>query len=86
MTLLLIYISTVVTCLAGLYLVIKDMSKYGRTCITIQDVIALACLCFLPMFNVIGLGFMGIMHLMEKYNHILKQDAEILFKRKYKQK
>lgn len=86
MTLLLLYILTVVTCLAVLYFVLRDMAKYGRTCVTIRDAILMSCLCFLPVFNVIGLGFVGIMHLMEKYNHILKQDAEVLFKQKDKQK
>lgn len=86
MTLLLIYLSTVIVCCAVLYLVLRDTAKHGRTCVTIRDVIVMLCLCFLPVFNVIRLGFVGIMHLMEKYNHILKQDAEVLFKQKDKQK
>lgn len=86
MTLLLIYISTVIVCCAVLYFVLKDTAKHGRTCVTIGDVIVMLCLCFLPAFNVVGLGFVGVMYLMEKYKHILKQDAATLFKQKDKQK
>lgn len=89
MTLLQIYFLTVVACGVVPYLVYLELSNKvqdARTGLTIQDVIVLVCLCFIPVFNVFILVSMGIMHLMEKYNHILEQDAEVLFKQKDKQK
>ena len=86
MTLLQIYFLTVVACGVVLYLELSNKVQDARTGLTIQDVIVLVCLCFIPVFNVVILVSMGIMCLIEKYNHILKQDAATLFKRKDKQK
>lgn len=86
MTLLQIYFLTVVACGVVLYLELSNKVQDSRTGVTIQDVIVLLCLCFIPVFNVVGLVSMRIMYLLEKYNHILKQDAATLFKQKDKQK
>lgn len=86
MTLLQIYFLTVVACGVVLYLELSNKAQDTRTGLTIQDVIVLVCLCFIPVFNVVILVSMGIMCLIEKYNHILKQDATPLFKQKGKQK
>ena len=86
MTLLQIYFLTVVACGVVLYLVLSNKVQDARTGVTIQDVIVLLCLCFIPVFNVVILVSMGIACLVEKYDHILKRDAATLFKRKDKQK
>ena len=86
MTLLQIYFLTVVACGVVLYLELSNKAQDTRTGLTIQDVIVLVCLCFIPVFNVVILVSMGIMCLIEKYDHILKQDATPLFKQKGKQK
>ena len=86
MTLLQIYFLTVVACGVVLYLVLSNKVQDSRTGVTIQDVIVLVCLCFIPVFNAVILVSMGIACLVEKYDHILKQDAITLFKQKDKQK
>lgn len=86
MTLLQIYFLTVVTCGVVLYLVLSYKVQDTQTDLRIEDVIAMVCLCFIPVFNVVIFVAMGIVCLVEKYNHILKQDAATLFKRKDKQK
>ena len=86
MTLLQIYFLTVVACGVVLYLVLSYKVQDAQTDLRIEDVIVMVCLCFIPVFNVVILVSMGITCLIEKYNHILKQDAATLFKRKDKQK
>lgn len=86
MTLLQIYFLTVVACGVALYLELSNKVQDARTGLAIQDVIVLVCLCFIPVFNVVIFVAMGIACLVEKYDHILKQDAATLFKRKDKQK
>ncbi len=86
MTLLQIYFLTVVACGVVLYLVLSYKVQDAQTDLRIEDVIVMACLCFIPVFNVVIFVAMGIACLVEKYDHILKQDAAALFKRKDKQK
>ena len=86
MTLLQIYFLTVVACGIVLYLVLSYKVQDAQTDLRIEDVIVMVCLCFIPVFNVVILVSMGIACLVEKYDHILKQDAATLFKRKDKQK
>ena len=86
MTLLQIYFLTVVACVVVLYLVLSYKVQDAQTDLRIEDVIVMVCLCFIPVFNAVILGSMGIACLVEKYDHILKQDAATLFKRKDKQK
>ena len=86
MTLLQIYFLTVVACGIVLYLVLSYKVQDAQTDLRIEDVIVMVCLCFIPVFNVVILVPMGIACLVEKYDHILKQDAATLFKRKDKQK
>lgn len=86
MTLLQIYFLTVVACGVVLYHELSNKVQDARTGLTIQDVIVLVCLCFIPVFNVVILVSMGIMYFMEKYERILKQDAATLFKQRDKQK
>ena len=86
MTLLQIYILTVVACGVVLYLVLSYKVQDAQTDLRIEDVIVMVCLCFIPVFNVVIFVAMGIASLVEKYDHILKQDAITLFKQKDKQK
>ena len=86
MTLLQIYFLTVVACGIVLYLVLSYKVQDAQTDLRIEDVIVMVCLCFMPVFNVVILVPIGIMCLIEKYDHILKQDAATLFKQKDKQK
>ena len=85
-TLLQIYILAVVACGVVLYLVLSHKVQDAQIDLTIEDVIVLVCLCFIPVFNVVILVSMGIACLVEKYDHILKRDATTLFKQKDKQK
>lgn len=86
MTLLLIYLSTVIVCYATLFFTIRSDARNGRRVGSIQDLLVVIIWCLVPIVNVIGLIGYFVIVFIECNRNLLNQDATTLFKQKDKQK